>query len=335
MIEYVPIGMGAEKRISPVTINGSAAKILKRDEHGNLFDSEDSSGFNIRCVDLSSDKGAIDFTTSLKETGFAVLKTHPVDWKLVEGVYAEWRAFLKSLDENIEQNKTTKKYMFSSENQDGYFPRKVAETAKGSKVKDMKHFYHLYFPQGRYPDEVSDQAQELWKQMTDLGVSLLKMIEEHMDPEVRKMLKMPLSESIGLDRTLLRVLHYPAYEFGEEEPGAVRAAAHEDINFITILPVGSSRGLQVWSKEHQQWYEVPQEERSLIVNIGDMLQELTNKEYISTTHRVVKPADEPQGMDRMSVPCFVHPKSDTYLSERYPEANIFLTERLREIGIMK
>merc|ERR550537_1134883 len=138
-----------------------------------------------------------------------------------------------------------------------------------------------------------------------------------MDPEVRKTLSEPLSQSIGLDSTLLRILHYPACD-GTEEPGAIRAAAHEDIDFLTVLPVGTSRGLQVWSEQNKRWYEVPQEERSLVINIGDMLQELTNREYRSTTHRVVKPADEQSGTDRMSTPCFIHPKPDTYLSERYP-----------------
>ena len=258
-----------------------------------------------------------------------------MDFDLVEDLYAEWRVFLQKLDEEGVDSEFTRQYLQGDDGIDGYCPRSVAETAKGNNRKDVKHFYHCYFPNGRYPAEVSDNARKLWEQMTTLGVQLLKWIEENMSAEQRKALKRPLSESIGLDRTLLRVLHYPAYEPGTEEPGAVRAAAHEDIDFLTVLPVGSSRGLQVWSEQNQKWYEAPQEDRSLIINIGDMLQELTGFEYKSTTHRVVQPDDEQRGLDRMSVPCFIHPKGDTYLSERYPNAADFLTERLREIGVAK
>lgn len=97
---------------------------------------------NILSVDYYADDAAELFTRSLKETGFAVLRTHPIGWNLIQTVYKEWQEFLKS--------GVADKYIFDVENQDGYFPIDVSEVAKGETVKDIKHFYHLYFPNGRY-----------------------------------------------------------------------------------------------------------------------------------------------------------------------------------------
>ncbi|AJC48627.1 isopenicillin N synthase family oxygenase [Allofrancisella guangzhouensis] len=279
---------------------------------------------NILSVDYYVDGAAKDFTRSLKETGFAVLKTHPIDWNLVQTVYKEWEDFLKS--ENVHN------YRFDAEKQDGYFPKDVSEVAKGEKIKDIKHFYHLYFPWGRYPSEVSDSAKKMFYQMIELGKTLLQWVDDYMDPRVADKLPMRLRDTISEPGTLLRILHYPAMQ-GNEEPGAVRAAAHEDINLITLLPIASSPGLQVLSPTNNQWYDVPCDSESIIINIGDMLQEMTNGEYIATKHRVVKPNGEADNVDRISTPCFIHPKADVYLSERYPQAGDFLDERLKELGL--
>lgn len=279
---------------------------------------------NILSVDYYAENAAKDFTTSLKETGFAVLKTHPIDWNLIQTVYKEWQDFLKSGEAD--------KYLFDKENQDGYFPKDVSEVAKGEKVKDIKHFYHLYFPNGRYPNEVSNAAREMYQAMIALGETLLEWIDEHMNSEVASKLSQRLKDTLSPENTLLRILHYPALE-GDEEVGAVRAAAHEDINLITLLPIASSPGLQVLSPVTDQWYDVPCDSESIIVNIGDMLQEMTNGEYIATKHRVVKPESETKNIDRVSTPCFIHAKSETYLSEKYSTAELFLNERLKELGL--
>ena len=279
---------------------------------------------NILSVDYYADDAAADFTKSLKETGFAVLKTHPIDWSIIQTVYKEWQDFMKSGDAG--------KYLFDKENQDGYFPKDISEVAKGEKVKDIKHFYHLYFPKGRYPIEVSSAAREMYQSMISLGETLLQWIDDHMDPTVASKLSQRLKDTLSPENTLLRVLHYPALE-GDEEVGAVRAAANEDINLITLLPIASSPGLQVLSPFTNEWIDVPCDSESIIVNIGDMLQEMTNGEYIATKHRVVKPEVETKNVDRMSTPCFIHAKSDTYLSDKYPTAEKFLDERLRELGL--
>jgi len=209
----------------------------------------------------------------------------------------------------------------------------VAETAKNHTVKDIKHFYQCYFPWGRYPDTVSDSARALHTEFMALGRKLLSWIQAATTAKLRY----ELPDVIGAEQTMLRILHYPAYDEGAVEPGAVRAAAHEDINFITLLPAGTAKGLQL--KLKGVWHDVPLVPGTLIVNIGDMLQEATGFEYKSTTHRVIKPGSQTNlqdgdsaPKDRMSMPCFIHPKPDTYLSDRYPTAKGFLDERLREIG---
>ncbi len=259
------------------------------------------------------------FTDSLKNTGFCVLETHPIDWQLIETIYQEWRDFMMS--------DAVKAYQFDQAKQDGYFPMDISETAKGQDSKDIKHFYHLYFPWGRYPKEVSDRAKQLFDQLFELGKTLLQWIDDYMDPSIAAQLPGKLADTVDYQQTLLRILHYPALS-GQEDPNSIRAAAHEDINLITLLPSASAPGLEVYSPFTEQWYEVPYKNQSIIINIGDMLQE----QYIATTHRVKKPADD-DGSDRVSTPCFIHPKPTVYLSERYPQASDFLEERLRELGV--
>eukprot|EP00746_Dinoflagellata_sp_MGD_P165351 gnl/MRDRNA2_/MRDRNA2_94566_c0_seq1.p1 gnl/MRDRNA2_/MRDRNA2_94566_c0~~gnl/MRDRNA2_/MRDRNA2_94566_c0_seq1.p1 ORF type:complete len:371 (-),score=79.84 gnl/MRDRNA2_/MRDRNA2_94566_c0_seq1:49-1023(-) len=316
-------------------------------------DANATSAFHIAAIDFDAPDAARQLTTSLRTSGFAVLKTHPIDWKLVDDLYKEWRSFLQKCaagaeKENGKPNDSSAealyaKYLFDAEKQDGYFPMSVSEKAKGAKVKDIKHYYQCYFPWGRYPEEVTGGARQLFEQTTSLGSKLLEWIEADIRqtlPKVAKKLdeklKCSMSEAIGLEQTMLRVLHYPAYDESAIEPGAIRAAAHEDINFITVLPSGSARGLEVWNKADQKWCQVPVENQCIIINVGDMLQELTDHAYVSTTHRVVKPADAGSEVgDRLSVPTFIHARPDTFLSEQYPRARLYLEERLRQLGVLK
>jgi isopenicillin N synthase-like dioxygenase len=133
------------------------------------------------------------------------------------------------------------------------------------------------------------------------------------------------------DKTLLRILHYPPLE-GDEELGAIRAGAHEDINLLTVLPAANEPGLQVKTKEGD-WLDVPCDFGNLIINIGDMLQEASGGYYPSTTHRVINPEGSDKTKSRISLPLFLHPKPDVVLSERHT-ANSYLMERLRELGVI-
>ena len=140
---------------------------------------------------------------------------------------------------------------------------------------------------------------------------------------------MPLPKMIeSCDHTLLRVLHYPPLS-GDEAPGAVRAAAHGDINLLTILPAATEPGLQVLGQD-KAWHDVPCDFGLLIVNIGDMLQEASGHYYPSTTHRVLNPTGEGRFKSRISMPLFLHPRRDVVLSERYTVDSYF-NERMREL----
>lgn len=271
-------------------------------------------------VDYRSATAAQDFCQSLHNTGFGVLANHPLDQNLVEGIYAEWLAFFGS--------EAKHKYAQDPVKFDGYFSPAVSETAKGYDKRDLKEFYHIY-PWGRYPAEVSDAAQRYYKTGSALAAELLKWVEDNSPPEVRARYSEPLPKMIeGCDQTLLRVLHYPPLR-GDEEPGSVRAAAHGDINLLTILPAATEPGLQVLGKDGA-WFDVPCDFGLLIVNIGDMLQEASGHYYPSTTHRVLNPTGEGRFKSRVSLPLFLHPRREVVLSDRYTVQKYF-DERMHEL----
>jgi len=271
-------------------------------------------------VDYRSATAAQDFCQSLHNTGFGVLANHPLDQNLVEGIYAEWLGFFGS--------EAKHKYAQDPVKFDGYFSPAVSETAKGYDKRDLKEFYHIY-PWGRYPAEVSDAAQRYYKAGSALAAELLKWVEDNSPPEVRARYTEPLPKMIdGCDQTLLRVLHYPPLR-GDEEPGSVRAAAHGDINLLTILPAATEPGLQVLGKDGA-WFDVPCDFGLLIVNIGDMLQEASGHYYPSTTHRVLNPTGEGRFKSRVSLPLFLHPRREVVLSDRYTVQKYF-DERMHEL----
>ncbi|EOD24570.1 hypothetical protein EMIHUDRAFT_435374 [Emiliania huxleyi CCMP1516] len=174
--------------------------------------------------------------------------------------------------------------------------------------------------------------------MLELGRELLQWIDEHMDAATREQLRTNnvtrLAETLDPTNTMMRILRYPPYDPELAAPGATRASAHEDINLITLLPSGSARGLELRDHRTGEWREVPLVPEALIINIGDMLEQMSNGEYRATSHRVVVPADEDVSSDRMSIPTFLHPFSSTYLSPKYATADAFLTERLIELGVL-
>lgn len=271
-------------------------------------------------VDFTSPTAPQEFCKSLHETGFGVLKNHPLNQDLVESIYAEWLAFFKT--------EAKHQYAHDPVKHDGYFSPSVSETAKNNTKKDLKEFFHIY-PWGRYPAEVSDKARRYHAQGSALAATLLGWVEENSPPEVRARYSMPLPQMIeGSDHTLLRVLHYPPLR-GDEEPGAVRAAAHGDINLLTILPAATEPGLQVLGKD-DAWFDVPCDFGLLIVNIGDMLQEASGRYYPSTVHRVLNPTGEGAKKSRISLPLFLHPRREVVLSERYTVESYF-NERMEEL----
>jgi len=271
-------------------------------------------------VDFTSPTAAKDFAESLHNTGFGVLTNHPLSQQLLNTVYAEWYGFF--------QSEAKHDYAFDPQKYDGYFSPSVSETAKGNTKRDLKEFYHIY-PWGRYPSEVSDAARQYYSEGANLAATLLQWVEQYTPADVKAKYSMPLSQMItGSEQTLLRVLHYPPLQ-GDEEPGAVRAAAHGDINLLTILPAATAAGLQVVGKDGA-WHDVPCDFGMLIVNIGDMLQEASDGYYPSTIHRVLNPTGEEAKKSRVSLPLFLHPRPDVVLSARHT-AGSYLTESLQEL----
>ncbi|WP_374659645.1 2OG-Fe(II) oxygenase family protein [Inhella sp.] len=277
---------------------------------------------DVQVVDYRAPDAAERFTQSLHQTGFGVLKNHPIPQELVERIYARWLDFFNS------EEKTG--YAFSKEKQDGWFSTAISETAKGFTQKDIKEYFHVY-PWGRIPPQLRDDALNYYAQANALAEELLGWVERFTPPEIARHYSEPLSQMIkGSSQTLLRVLRYPPLT-GQEPPGAVRAAAHGDINLLTILPAANEPGLQVKGTDGQ-WRDVPCDFGTLAINIGDMLEEASRGYYPSTLHQVLNPTGESAKRSRVSLPLFLHPRDDVVLSERHT-ARSYLDERLRELGV--
>ncbi|PMN72457.1 2OG-Fe(II) oxygenase family protein [Enterovibrio norvegicus] len=277
----------------------------------------------LEAVDFNAADAAERFVESLRNTGFGVLKNHPISQDLVSSVYANWQGFFDSDDKGD--------FTFNPKTQDGFFSAKVSEVAKGHKKRDIKEFFH-YYPWGQCPDALKAELDNYYAEANKVALQLLGWVEQHSPENVAANYSQSLSSMVdGSDKTLLRVLHYPPMS-GEEDVDAIRAAAHEDINLLTILPSANEPGLQVLSKEGD-WLDVPCDFGNLIINIGDMLQEASGGYFPSTTHRVVNPEGADMSKSRISLPLFLHPKPEVVLSERHT-ADSYLMERLRELGLI-
>ncbi len=271
-------------------------------------------------VDYQAPNAAEEFVQSLRDTGFGVLKNHPIQAETLTAMYEHWGAFFNG-DEK-------EQFLFSQEKFDGFFPTRLAETAKGHSVRDLKEYFH-YYPWGRCPESLQSANESYYSQAVSFAAELLGWVEQHTPADVASGYKEPLSKMIqGSEQSLLRILHYPPLP-ENREPDAIRASAHEDINLLTVLPAANEPGLQVLAK-NGEWLDVPCDFGNLIINIGDMLQEASAGYFPSTTHRVVNPDGADATRSRISLPLFLHPRSDVVLSERYT-AGEYLTERLNEL----
>jgi isopenicillin N synthase-like dioxygenase len=277
----------------------------------------------VALVDYRHPEAAHQFEQSLKNTGFAVIRNHPLSQDLIRQVFADWKAYF--------QTEAKFKDQFDPKTQAGYFPFK-SENAKDNKIKDLKEFFHL-FTESPLPSGMPNNTKVLYQQMSDFAIELLGWIQKCAPESVRSGFSIPLTEMIqGSKETLLRPIHYPPLD-GTEEAGAIRAAAHEDINLITILPAASAPGLEV-KDVHGNWHQVECNPGDLAINSGDMLQMASGGYYISTTHRVVNPHGGDTRQPRYSMPLFLHPRADVRLGKDHT-AKSYLEERLREIGLLK
>jgi isopenicillin N synthase-like dioxygenase len=278
-------------------------------------------------IDFGDPQAPEQFCSSLRDTGFAALRHTPLQASEIRAIGQEWLGFFRSPAKQA--------YRWDPLRQDGWFPPEVSELAKGHLHRDLKEFFHGY-AWGRWPAELSGAAQRYAARATALAATLLDWVQAGSPPQVSAGYSEPLPRMIeGSNRTLLRVLHYPP-QSQPAPPGALRAAAHEDINLLTILPASEEAGLQVLDREGR-WLDLPvtrpqDEDQLIIVNTGDMLQEASGGWFPSTTHRVLNPVGEAAQRSRIALPLFLHPRADVRLSPRHT-AGSYLDERLRELGL--
>lgn len=281
----------------------------------------------------------------LKYFGFIILKDHGVPVSLIEQAYKQSEA-LFALPEATKIGYISK----AGGGQRGYTPF-GKEHAKNSKVPDLKEFWHVgrevpandpdveFFPENIGPVELPNFEKTFSQLFHELDVVGEKMLEALTQP-----LKVPsdhFTKMIRNGSSVLRLLHYPPIPEGVD-PRCVRAAAHEDINLITILVAASASGLELLDRDGQ-WLPVETDANNLIVDAGDMLARVTNDVIPSTTHRVVNP--QGANVSRYSMPFFIHPHPRAVLSciescrgpgAKYADISSqdFLFERLREIGLV-
>lgn len=235
---------------------------------------------------------------------------------------------------------------------------KGKEHAKGRNTGDLKEFYHVgqtvvgddpikkEYPENIWPKEIpeyKDIAMEVYKQLERTGVQMLKAIALYLNlPENY------FDDKVKHGNSILRPIHYYPIENPDEVPAdAVRAAEHGDINLITLLMGASADGLQV-KRRDGKWIPITALPEQLVVNVGDMLERLTNKKLKSTIHRVVNPPRNLMNKPRYSIPFFMHPRSEMSLAalpscvdKENPKlwddikAGDFLNQRLKEIGLKK
>lgn len=286
-----------------------------------------------------------DLFGGLKEYGFIILKDHTVDQKKVDKAYDLVHEFF-----HLPLETKMKYYNQTGGGQRGYTPFKV-EHAKDNPNPDLKEFWHVgreltqespyfgvYAP-NMWPTEVAEFKNvllDLWNTMDAASVLLLEAIGKGLDaPE-------GYFKSLVKDgNSILRTIHYPATK-GEDTANSIRAAAHEDINLITMLVGATESGLELLDKDGT-WLPVKSKPGQIVVDTGDMMKRLSNEVLGATTHRVVNPDND--GTARFSMPFFVHPHANASLKvlpscvgegEKWPDitANEFLNQRLREIGLM-
>ena len=284
-----------------------------------------------------------------EEIGFVALKGHFLDDTLVENLYKEVKNFFSLPTE------TKQKYEIPGIGGQRGYVSFGKESAKGKKEGDLKEFWHFgqYVDDDEklkeeYPDNVN--VKEL-PAFNEVGKKTYKMLEK-----TAKYVLRALALHLGLEETyfdnyihngnsILRPIHYPPIK--EEPKEAVRAAAHGDINLITLLMGAQGRGLQVQNHKGE-WIDAIAEPDELMINVGDMLSRHTNNKLKSTIHRVINPPKELWGTSRYSIPFFMHPVSsmkldvlDGCIDENNPKAfdditaGEFLTERLIELGLIK
>jgi isopenicillin N synthase-like dioxygenase len=284
-----------------------------------------------------------------EEVGFVAVKNHGIPDELIADLYKHVQQFF-----SLPLDKKRAYEIPELAGQRGYtsFGK---EHAKGSDAPDLKEFFqygqivppdHKLKPE--YPDNVSvaeipgfnETFYKAYRAFEKSGASLLQAIALYLGLDEHY-----FDDFVKEGNSIVRAIHYPPIT--QEPKSAIRAEQHEDINLITLLVGASAGGLEILTKKNE-WIGVTSLPEQIVVNVGDMLERLTNDKLKSTTHRVVNPPRELWHTSRFSIPFFLHPKSamslaalESCIDENHPKANKditageYLDERLREIGLKK
>jgi isopenicillin N synthase-like dioxygenase len=286
---------------------------------------------------------------SFAEYGFAVIRDHGIPQDLIDRAEQVSKAFF-ALPED-----TKRGYKIDGGGgARGYTPFGT-EKAKDAQIFDLKEFWHVgrdlpqdhalaeYMAPNIWPDEVTgfrEVLSELYAAFENSGLKVLEAIALHLG-----LARDFFAASVADGNSVMRLLHYPP--LGDDAPeGAIRAAAHGDINTITLLLGAEEAGLELLTKAGE-WRAIDVPQGALVINVGDMLERQTNGRLRSTTHRVVNPREEAARRARYSMPFFIHFRPD-FLIEPVPvcispedaapppepiTAHDFLLQRLREINL--
>jgi len=286
---------------------------------------------------------------AIKDLGFVRVASHTLDTQTVADAYQVARDFFYRDDAFKAQY-----LIHGGAGQRGYTPYKV-ESAKDSDIPDLKEFWHVgrelaaghalssVYPGNVWPAEMAhfrDTMLALYDQLEECSNVLLAGLSLYLQQDEDRLVEMSRDGN-----SILRVLHYPSLDDRTVVPGAVRAAAHEDINLITLLITSTASGLQILTRDNT-WMDVNAQPGEIVADSGDMLSRLTNGVIPATTHRVVNPDDT--ASNRFSMPFFVHPRPEVSLrvldncrGEGFPSpppditAQGFLDERLEELGLTR
>ena len=284
-----------------------------------------------------------------EEIGFVALKGHFLSDSITENLYKDVKAFF-DLPTEVKES-----YEIDGIGGQRGYTSFGKESAKGKKEGDLKEFWHFGQEvvgndklKAEYPKNVlvteipgfNKSGMEAYKMLEKTAIYVLRALAIYIGLDEKY-----FDQFVINGNSILRPIYYPPIK--GEPKGAVRAAAHGDINLITLLMGASAAGLEVQNKKGE-WVPVTALPEQLVVNVGDMLERLTNNKLRSTIHRVVNPPREDWDKPRYSIPFFTHPISEMKLNclpecitETHPKvyeditAGEFLNERLKELGLLK
>ena len=313
----------------------------------NVITSDNIASVSLKDADRDPDGFAGELGRSFEEYGFAIVRDHGIPQELIERAEELSKQFF-ALPEEVKR-----KYLIPGSGGARGYTAFGVETAKGAQAFDLKEFWHVgrELPPGHkfrdvmadniWPDEIpgfKETYLALYDAFDEAGLKVLRAIARFLKVDEEY-----FTDTVRDGNSVMRLLHYPAQD--EPTGNHIRAGAHEDINTITLLLGAEEAGLELKTKDGR-WIPVSPKPGELVINIGDMLQRLTNGVLRSTSHRVVNPAPDRASHARYSMPFFLHFRPD-FIIEALPgtvpegekpkwppiSSHEYLQERLREIKL--